>query len=180
MDNSPLLHSCLLLFTDNYWCTWRLAWCQCWDVAHPPPALLCFFCVAVGCNTHVARKNKVSKCVSLLVFLIAFRYKKNLKALYMVHPTRFVKIILAMIKPLIRSVGLKACRVLVLLILHVAEKRAPRYLLICSVPPDRKLTKSFVGFSAKFGRKLVFINYLYELDAHLHFDQLPIPQRVQE
>ena len=31
-----------------------------------------------------------------------FRYKKNLKALYLVHPTNFIKIIWGIFKPLIR------------------------------------------------------------------------------
>ncbi|XP_064629851.1 rho GTPase-activating protein 8-like isoform X5 [Lineus longissimus] len=63
------------------------------------------------------------------------KYKKNLKALYLVHPTNFIKFLWGLFRPII---------------------------------------------SAKFGRKVQYVNYLYELQEYLHFDQLPIPQRVRE
>ncbi|XP_052808782.1 rho GTPase-activating protein 1-like isoform X2 [Mya arenaria] len=61
------------------------------------------------------------------------KYKKNLKALYIVHPSNFIKILWNIFKPLI---------------------------------------------SAKFGKKLMYVNYLHELKAHLHFDQLKVPPLV--
>ncbi|ELU18753.1 hypothetical protein CAPTEDRAFT_229318 [Capitella teleta] len=63
------------------------------------------------------------------------KYKKNLKALYLVHPTNFIKIMWNIFKPLI---------------------------------------------SAKFGRKVMYVNYLHELAQYLQLDQLSIPQRVKE
>ena len=39
----------------------------------------------------------------MVVFL---RYKKNIKALYIVHPTMFIKTLLILFKPLIRSAAL--------------------------------------------------------------------------
>lgn len=61
------------------------------------------------------------------------KYKKNLKALYLVHPTNFIRILWNIFKPII---------------------------------------------SAKFGRKVMYVNYLHELKAHLHFDQLKVPPLV--
>uniref|UniRef100_T1JB81 Rho-GAP domain-containing protein n=1 Tax=Strigamia maritima TaxID=126957 RepID=T1JB81_STRMM len=63
------------------------------------------------------------------------KYKKNLKALYLVHPTGFIKLISQLFKPAI---------------------------------------------SVKFGRKIMYVNYLHELKQHLHFDQLCTPQPVIE
>ncbi|XP_061176305.1 rho GTPase-activating protein 8-like isoform X3 [Saccostrea echinata] len=61
------------------------------------------------------------------------KYKKNLKACYIVHPTNFIKILWNIFKPFI---------------------------------------------SVKFGRKIMYVNYLHELKAHLHFDQLVVPPLV--
>ncbi|XP_025906139.1 rho GTPase-activating protein 8 [Nothoprocta perdicaria] len=61
------------------------------------------------------------------------KYKKNLKALYVVHPTNFIKILWNIFKPLI---------------------------------------------SHKFGKKVIYLNYLSELREHLKYDQLSIPQEV--
>lgn len=63
------------------------------------------------------------------------KYKKNLKALYVVHPTTFIKVLWTIFKPLI---------------------------------------------SAKFGRKVMYVNYLQELEKHIHIDQINIPERVIE
>ncbi|KAK3855669.1 hypothetical protein Pcinc_037946 [Petrolisthes cinctipes] len=61
------------------------------------------------------------------------KYKKNLKALYLVHPTNFIRVVYNVFKPAI---------------------------------------------SAKFGRKVLYVNYLHELQQHLPLSQLPIPPRV--
>ncbi|XP_014662655.1 PREDICTED: rho GTPase-activating protein 8-like [Priapulus caudatus] len=61
------------------------------------------------------------------------KYKKNLKALYLVHPSNFIRILWNMFKPVL---------------------------------------------SAKFGKKVMYVNYLNELKSHLHFDQLKIPKPV--
>ncbi|KAK8757430.1 hypothetical protein V5799_004938 [Amblyomma americanum] len=63
------------------------------------------------------------------------KYKKNLKALYLVHPTSFVKILYQLFRPYI---------------------------------------------SAKFGRKISYVNHLHELKQHVHYDQLRIPEPVLE
>ncbi|CAL4063789.1 unnamed protein product, partial [Meganyctiphanes norvegica] len=63
------------------------------------------------------------------------KYKKNLKALYLVHPTNFIRVVYNVFKPAI---------------------------------------------SAKFGRKVQYVNYLHELQKDLHLSQLPIPEVVQK
>ncbi|XP_025099861.1 rho GTPase-activating protein 8-like isoform X3 [Pomacea canaliculata] len=63
------------------------------------------------------------------------KYKKNLKTLYLVHPTNFIKILWNIFRPFI---------------------------------------------SVKFGKKLMYVNYLVELKNHLPFDQLTVPQPVLE
>ncbi|ESO12743.1 hypothetical protein HELRODRAFT_105496 [Helobdella robusta] len=63
------------------------------------------------------------------------KYKKNLKALYLVHPTNFIKFLWNIFRPII---------------------------------------------SAKFGRKVSYINYLHELAQQLQLDQLVIPHRVRD
>ncbi|XP_046391009.1 rho GTPase-activating protein 1 isoform X3 [Ischnura elegans] len=63
------------------------------------------------------------------------KYKKNLKALYLVHPTNFIRVVWQIFRAVI---------------------------------------------SAKFGRKVMYVNYLYELKQHLHLDQICIPQPVLE
>ncbi|XP_053750617.1 rho GTPase-activating protein 8 isoform X2 [Panthera pardus] len=60
-------------------------------------------------------------------------YKKNLKALYVVHPTNFIKVLWTIFKPLI---------------------------------------------SHKFGRKVIYFNYLSELREHLKHGQLIVPPEV--
>ncbi|GFG30309.1 hypothetical protein Cfor_02125 [Coptotermes formosanus] len=63
------------------------------------------------------------------------KYKKNLKALYLVHPTNFIRVIWQIFR---------------------------------------------AAISAKFGRKVMYVNYLHELKQHLHLDQISIPQPVLE
>ncbi|XP_013774436.1 rho GTPase-activating protein 8-like [Limulus polyphemus] len=61
------------------------------------------------------------------------KYKKNLKALYLVHPTTFIRVVWQIFRPAI---------------------------------------------SVKFGRKMMYVNYLDELKKYLHFEQLAIPKVV--
>ncbi|CAB3248473.1 unnamed protein product [Arctia plantaginis] len=63
------------------------------------------------------------------------KYKKNLKALYLVHPTNFIRIVWQMLKPAI---------------------------------------------SVKFGRKMMYVNYLHELQQYLNLEKLCIPDAVLE
>ncbi|KAM3968662.1 LOW QUALITY PROTEIN: rho GTPase activating protein at 68F [Aphomia sociella] len=63
------------------------------------------------------------------------KYKKNLKALYLVHPTNFIRIVWQMLKPAI---------------------------------------------SVKFGQKIMYVNYLHELQQYLNLDKLCIPEPVLE
>lgn len=61
------------------------------------------------------------------------KYKKNLKALFLIHPTSFIRIVSQIFRPAI---------------------------------------------SVKFGRKIVYINYLHELQEHMTLDRRCIPQAV--
>ncbi|XP_034296229.1 rho GTPase-activating protein 8 [Pantherophis guttatus] len=61
------------------------------------------------------------------------KYKKNLKALYIVHPTNFIRIIWNIFKPLM---------------------------------------------SHKFGKKVIYLNYLSDLRDHLKYEHLNIPEEV--
>ncbi|CAG4942986.1 rho GTPase-activating protein 1 isoform X1 [Colias croceus] len=63
------------------------------------------------------------------------KYKKNLKALYLVHPTNFIRIVWQMLRPAI---------------------------------------------SVKFGRKMMYVNYLHELQQYLDLEKVQIPERVIE
>ncbi|KAJ0184051.1 hypothetical protein K1T71_000474 [Dendrolimus kikuchii] len=63
------------------------------------------------------------------------KYKKNLKALYLVHPTNFIRIVWQMLRPAI---------------------------------------------SVKFGRKVMYVNYLHELQQYLDLDKICIPAAVLE
>ncbi|RWS08072.1 rho GTPase-activating protein 8-like isoform X2 [Dinothrombium tinctorium] len=63
------------------------------------------------------------------------KYRKNLKALYLVHPTNFIRIVWQIFKPAI---------------------------------------------SVKFGKKMRYVNYLRELEPHLHLEQLLIPKQIIE
>ncbi|XP_039763166.1 rho GTPase-activating protein 1-like [Pararge aegeria] len=62
-------------------------------------------------------------------------FKKNLKALYLVHPTNLIRIVWQMLRPAI---------------------------------------------SVKFGKKVMYVNYLHELQQHLDLDKLCIPEQVLE
>ncbi|VVC94271.1 unnamed protein product [Leptidea sinapis] len=61
------------------------------------------------------------------------KYKKNLKALYLVHPTNLIRIVWQVLRPAI---------------------------------------------SVKFGRKMMYVNYLHELREHLDLDKICIPEEV--
>jgi len=63
------------------------------------------------------------------------RYKKNLKSLYIVHPTSFIRVVYNFFKPII---------------------------------------------SAKFGRKIQYVNHLSELSQHMNINSLPIPKPVRD
>jgi len=62
-------------------------------------------------------------------------YKKNLKKLFLVHPTNFIRVVYNMFRPIV---------------------------------------------SAKFGRKVQYVNYIDELKDDLDVKQLPIPKQVEE
>ncbi|XP_043189356.1 rho GTPase-activating protein 1-like [Amphibalanus amphitrite] len=63
------------------------------------------------------------------------KYKKNLKALYLVHPTNFIRVVYNVFRPAI---------------------------------------------SVKFGKKIMYVNYLHELKEYLPMDQITIPEPVLE
>lgn len=63
------------------------------------------------------------------------KYKKNLKALYLVHPTNFIRVLWSIFK---------------------------------------------AAISVKFGRKMMYVNYLHELGEHINLDQIIIPPQVLE
>lgn len=52
-------------------------------------------------ETHI----KAQLCLSPEHLFCLCRYKKNIKALYIVHPTMFIKTLLILFKPIIRCVG---------------------------------------------------------------------------
>ena len=81
------------------------------------------------------------------------KYKKNLKALYLVHPTNFIRVIWQLFKPFIRCVKL----------------------FVKSFGLDLHIT---VVFSIKFGKKMMYVNYLSELGNHIHLNQVCIPPPV--
>jgi len=62
-------------------------------------------------------------------------YKKNLKKLFLVHPTNFIRVVYNMFRPIV---------------------------------------------SAKFGRKVQYVNYIDELKEDLDVKQLPIPKQVED
>lgn len=61
------------------------------------------------------------------------KYKKNIKSLYLVHPTNLIRIVWQMLRPAI---------------------------------------------SVKFGKKVLYVNYLHELQQDLNLYQLIIPDQV--
>ncbi|XP_067945590.1 rho GTPase-activating protein 8-like isoform X2 [Watersipora subatra] len=63
------------------------------------------------------------------------KYKKNMKALYIVHPTTFIKVLWNILRPFL---------------------------------------------SAKFGKKIMYVNYLHELGSHVNLHQLNIPEAVKD
>ena len=44
----------------------------------------------------------------------------------------------------------------------------------------RTIINASICCSAKFGRKVMYVNYLHELAQYLQLDQLIIPQRVKK
>jgi len=63
------------------------------------------------------------------------KYKKNMKALYIVHPTTFIRVLWNLFRPFL---------------------------------------------SAKFGQKIMYVNYLHELGSHVNLHQLNIPEAVKD
>ena len=84
------------------------------------------------------------------------RYKKNLKTCFIVHPTSFIRVVYNFFKPIIRY-----------------EERK-NYNGICDILTILK------NFSAKFGRKIQYVNQLSELKQHMNINALPIPTTVRE
>ena len=78
------------------------------------------------------------------------KYKKNLKNLLLVHPSRVIRIVFQVLKPLIRSETL-----IISLIINF-----------------------FFKFSAKFGPKMVYISRLSQLSEFLDLKQIQIPKQV--
>uniref|UniRef100_A0A8C7QD43 Rho GTPase activating protein 1 n=1 Tax=Oncorhynchus mykiss TaxID=8022 RepID=A0A8C7QD43_ONCMY len=92
------------------------------------------------------------------------KYKKNIKALYIVHPTMFIKTLLILFKPLIRLAFQHHHH---MLFIPLTVKCLP-----CVMNPF------FSSF--KFGRKINYINYLSELEDIVKCEQLVIPTRVRD
>ncbi|KAH6924304.1 hypothetical protein HPB50_014847 [Hyalomma asiaticum] len=102
--------------------------------------------------------------LALVGTAVSLPYKKNLKALYLVHPTGFVKILYQLFRPYIRyKKNLKA-----LYLVHPTGFVKILY----------QLFRPYI--SAKFGRKISYVNHLHELKQHVHYDQLRIPEQVLE
>lgn len=88
------------------------------------------------------------------------RYKKNLKALYVVHPTNFIRILWNLFKPLIRQT-----HIILSIRLFYLHSVVFTFLYLLSL-------------SHKFGKKLTYVNYLAELREHVNYEQLIIPHAV--
>lgn len=130
----------------------------------------------------------------ILFFLCVFiRYKKNIKAFYIVHPTMFIRTVLIFFKPLIRStlntlhLHCKYTSVLCKDLLYVYSFYMHplfscstfKYILNILHKSRLGLTDVCVVHSFKFGRKVHYVNYLSELEEIVKCDQLVIPSRVR-
>ncbi|EDQ89009.1 uncharacterized protein MONBRDRAFT_8581 [Monosiga brevicollis MX1] len=93
------------------------------------------------------------------------RYKKNLKALYVVHATTFVKTILTLCRPFIRSARTRPH------IFDVCACVSRSNLAPCVVPANP---------SSKFGKKVTFVSRLAELNRVIFLDQLSLPFIVKQ
>ncbi|OXU26243.1 hypothetical protein TSAR_016906 [Trichomalopsis sarcophagae] len=106
------------------------------------------------------------------------KYKKNLKALYLVHPTNFIRIVWQLFKPAIRWESLLTLRLAYSNFQWLTEALQLTSGMSSRGNSDEALI-CFL-FSAKFGRKMMYVNYLDELAQYINLDQLIIPQQVIE
>lgn len=89
------------------------------------------------------------------------KYKKNLKALYLVHPTNFIRFVWQIFKPAIRYA--------IFFLSHVKN-----FKLLYTIYEQTNFC------SVKFGRKIMYVNYLEDLAHYIKLDQLIIPPQVIE
>ena len=97
----------------------------------------------------------------------ALRYKKNLKNLFVVHPSFWHKLLMSFAEWFIR------CDVGRLAGTTGAPRLTSRWWRGRSAQPGR-------GRSAKFAKKIVYINRLDELEQHMALEQLDIPDEVRK
>lgn len=117
----------------------------------------------------ICQETELVMATELSVFI---RYKKNIKAFYIVHPTMFIRTVLIFFKPLIRSAP------------NTLQPYCNRTRVICK--DGKHMHTCFVCVvcvclihSFKFGQKVHYVNYLSELEEIVKCDQLVIPSRVR-
>ncbi|XP_069759535.1 rho GTPase-activating protein 8-like isoform X2 [Narcine bancroftii] len=108
------------------------------DLNHPFYDVARHGIVQVAGDDNCGRKLVIFSCCRMppshqLNHQKLLEYKKNLKALFVVHPTNFIRVLWNIFKPII---------------------------------------------SHKFGKKVIYVNYLSELREHLNYDQLIIAPEV--
>ncbi|CAF1255675.1 unnamed protein product [Rotaria magnacalcarata] len=96
-------------------------------------------------------------------FNIDRKYKKNLKALYIVHPTKWIKFLWPLLRSIIRyKKNLKA-----LYIVHPTKWIKFLWPLLRSI------------ISSKFSSKVIYINRLGQLVEYVHMENIEIPTEVK-
>ncbi|XP_038238767.1 bcl-2/adenovirus E1B 19 kDa-interacting protein 2-like protein isoform X2 [Dermochelys coriacea] len=89
------------------------------------------------------------------------RLRKNLKAMIIVHPTWYVKALMTIIRPFLR--------------MHQAPAELPTLSMF-----DVCLKAPAPGVSSKFGRKVQFVDSLWELSQQIPLEQVHIPDCIRQ
>ena len=91
------------------------------------------------------------------------RLKKDLKGLLVVHPAWYIRALLTVVKPFIRSLLLLLLLLFIIIIIVIVVN------IVTPLP-----------ISEKFGRKIRFIQTLQELSELVPTDRLQIPDAVRQ
>lgn len=123
-------------------------------------ALLSFF-VSLG--------SLLSLCVQSLI-LWYYRYKKNLKQLYIIHPTMWVKGIMKLFKPFISRYLLQIYIYIYVpvVLAYSSSSLLLFYLLIFYLP----------HLCSKFWQKVVYVQDIHDIYKFINKDQLKLPDSV--
>ena len=108
-------------------------------------------------HTHTHSKH-ILHC--MYIYTVSFRLRKNLKSLFIVHPSFWVKTMLRLLRPFIRycTIIINNC--------NIIQYNVPRSLIL---PPN----------SRKFYRKVSHISSLRDLEEHVKLDAMLIPEAVR-